>query len=125
MLIQPSLEYGRLLRRAPVPRAPAGPRTCPEVTLQLADAASQVAALQLAATQAARILKKKMMKEEACDLFVLNAVLQAARPPPLSLATPARAAIRAPRLRPVCWSGWPLPGTPQLPPVELASRVST
>ena len=125
MLIQPSLEYGRLLRRAPAPRAPAGPRTCPEVTLQLADAASQVAALQPAATQAARGLKEKMKKEEACDLFVLNAVLQAARPPPLSLATLARAAIRAPRLRPVCWSGWPLPGTPQLPPVELASRVST
>ena len=37
-----------------------------EVTWQLAEAASQAAVLQLAATQAARALKE----EEACDLFM-------------------------------------------------------
>jgi hypothetical protein len=37
-----------------------------EVKLQLAEAASQAAVLQLAATQAARVLKV----EEACDLFM-------------------------------------------------------
>ena len=37
-----------------------------EVSWQLAEAASQAAVLQLAATQAARVLKE----EEACDLFM-------------------------------------------------------
>jgi hypothetical protein len=97
-----------------------------EVTLQLAEAASQAAVLQLAATQAARVLKMKMMKEEACDLFVLKVVLQGARPPPLPVAALVRAAIRSLRLLPVCWRCWPWPGTPQLtPPVILASVVST
>ena len=40
-----------------------------EVTWQLAEAASQAAVLQLAATQAARVSMRKT-KEEACDLFV-------------------------------------------------------
>ena len=98
-----------------------------EVTLQLAEAASQAAVLQLAATQAARVLKMKMKKEEeACDLFVLKVALQGARPPPLPEGTLVRAAIRSMRLLPVCWRCWPLPGTPQLtPPVMLASVVST
>ena len=97
-----------------------------EVTLQLAEAASQAAVLQLAATQAARVLKRRMKKEEeACDLFVLKVVLQG-RHPPLPVAALVRAAIRSLRLLPVCWRCWPWPGTPQLtPPVIFASVVST
>jgi hypothetical protein len=98
-----------------------------EVTWQLAEAASQAAVLQLAATQAARVLMmKKMKEEEACDLFMPKVALPCARLPPLPEGTLVRAATRSMSLLPVCWRCGPWPGTPQLtPPVIFASVVSS
>ena len=91
-----------------------------EVKLQLAEAASQVVVLRLAATLAAWALKEE---EEACDLSVTCVALPGARLQPLPAGMLARAATRSMRLLPERWSCWPLPGSPQQPPPVIVASV--
>ena len=101
-----------------------------EVTLQLAEAASQAAVLQLtAAMQAARLLKLKMREvtlqlAEAASLAAvlqLMAAMLAARLLQMKMKE-VRSAMPSSCLLPVCWTCRPLSGARLLQRVEAALK---